>query len=160
MAHERIPQPAGGNPRFTLGGATFELLAGPEGHPDGSAVVLMTMPPDQGRFMAPDYRHPTREGVEVVSGRAGITDGYDDARVAVELGPGGQVQLGADEWHAIRNLSAAEDLVTRLTHTPGEKWAKMLREGAQLERTGGISNEFMIRVMEETGTEFARPGQG
>lgn len=153
MARDAAEQRATGS-TFTMGGATFQLIESPEERGDDSAVVLMTMPPEQGKFLAPDHRHPTREKVEVQAGRAGVSHGYGDAMEDAQLNPGESVTLGAGEWHGIRNLSATEDVVIRLTHTPGDQWAALVREGAELERAGEVPGSFMGKFMEVIKIEF------
>jgi len=141
--------------RATIGGATFEVIEWPERNHDGSLITRVTLPPESGKFLAPLHRHYSQEGKEIIAGRAEVTRGYDDHLEKAVLGPGDSVLFGPDEWHGIRNLSDQEDLVTRQVQTPGEKWAHIVRVGAEyMRQTGQLPPDFQKWYFEYIGIEF------
>lgn len=146
--------------RAIIGGAIFEVREWPESNHDGSLISQVTLPPEAGKFLAPLHRHYTEEGNEILAGRAEVTHGYDDHLETAVLGPGERVHFVPNEWHGIRNLSEQEDLVTRQVQTPGDKWAHMVRVGAeQMRQTGHLPPDFQKWYFEYIGIEFRGRGK-
>ena len=64
------------------------------------------------------------------------------------------------EWHAIRNFSDQENLITRQVQTPGDKWAHMIRVGAEyIRQTGHLPPDFQKWYFEYIGIEFQGRGK-
>jgi mannose-6-phosphate isomerase-like protein (cupin superfamily) len=145
--------------RFNIGGMIGEVIEWPESNQDGSLITHLTLPPESGKFLASPHRHYTQEENTIIAGRAEVTRGYDDHLETLVLGPGDSVLFGPNEWHAIRNLSDQEDLITRQVQTPGDRWAHMIRVGAeQIRQTGHLPPDFQKWYFEYIGIEFHRRG--
>jgi hypothetical protein len=64
------------------------------------------------------------------------------------------------EWHAIRNLSDQEELNTLQVQTPGDKWAQMIRVGAEhMRQIGHLPLDFQKWYFEYIGIEFQGRGK-
>ena len=152
--HEEVPV------RFTVGGMIGEVIEWPESNHEGSLITQITIPPESGKFLAAPHRHYTQEENEIIVGRAEVTRGYDDHLETIVLSTGNSILFGPNEWHTIRNLSDRENLITRQVQTPSDKWAHMIRVGAEnMRQAGHLPPDFQKWYFEYIGIEFQGRGK-
>lgn len=142
---------------MTIGGNIFRAISIDE--ENDTAVAEMTMPPAKGpNYQNTPHRHPSVEPVDVISGLAEVSHGFDLDHLVVEvLRPGQRLVLQGNEWHAIKNLSTQEKLVVYLGHSPmGRLWHEFVAGGMVAQVDGHLPVGYVSTWFDRLGLEFGK----
>ena len=102
-------------------GERVVILEGPDDHPEGAVVAELHVEP--GGAVIGEHLHPAlRERFEVIEGSLGVKL----AGKKSEAGPGDVVDITPGTWHDWWNAGDGEAVV-RVTVTPGDRFAQMIR---------------------------------